>query len=231
LLIGTFSNALNIVPRAGLWMVEVKKLFGFLLLSMCFYYLSNILPWYIILWMIASTLFIAGIWYVVTVADYYSRGMRWYRYIFGTLLLLGSFLLFYQALKATLTIAEPPARCIATTYDEGRAKAIIENKLMLVDFGAQWCTACKEIEHRFFANQWVLDQLKDLIIVQVDFTNPEAETCKIIQKQYKIIGFPTVLLVEPQEQNVIARWGGELLDLSKEDFVELVKKHYSSSSS
>jgi len=49
LIIGTFSSSLSVLPKAGMWMVEVKKIFGFMLITMCFFYLSAILSWHIVL--------------------------------------------------------------------------------------------------------------------------------------------------------------------------------------
>lgn len=225
LLIGTFSNALNISPRPGLWMVEVKKLFGFLLLGMCFYYLSNILTLNILLLMIAGTCFTGGIWFIYTIENYYGRGMRLYKQIVGILLLIAAFLLSYQAIKETMMSQEQILSVHPVmTYEEARQKAIADKKLLLVDFGAQWCTICKEIEHRFFTYD-VRNRIQNVIIVQIDCTHPQAVICKSIIDRFKVIGFPTILLLKPTTQEVIARWGSELLDLSLEDFINLIQQH------
>lgn len=228
LIIGTFSNALNVVPRAGLWMVEVKKLFGLLLLSMCFYYLANIMPWYALLWLIAGSLFVGGSWYIFTIESYYSTSMRWYKQIFGFILLLAGFLVSYQALKTTFEAPHAhEAFHTATNYDDAREKAIQENKYLIVDFGTLWCTSCKAIERKFLQNKQVRDVLDtNFIIVKIDCSNDKDECCVRTQEQFAshIKGFPTLLVVEPKEQIVLTRWGGELLNLSLEEFIELTHK-------
>lgn len=225
LIIGTFSNSMNLAPRAGVWMLEIKKLFGLMLLSMCFFYLNAIMPWYLLLVLIGATLSALGVWYVVTIERYYSAGMRWYKQIFGTLLIVAGCIAWYQAVKAALTSDAEPTyelRC-NTNYNEARAQAIAENKLLLIDFGARWCSSCTEIEHKFLCNTTVIGALSDVVIVKIDCTNPHAESCAAVQELFSIVGFPTMLVVAPQNERVLARWGGELLDLTPEQFITLVQ--------
>ena len=66
MVIGTFSNSLNVLPRSGMWMVEFKKVFGFLLLGMALYYANNVLPYSIIMWLLGLLLTIAGSQYLLT---------------------------------------------------------------------------------------------------------------------------------------------------------------------
>lgn len=226
LIIGTFSNSLNVIPRAGLWMMEVKKLFGIMLLAMCFSYLKAVVAWTVLLWIMGATLFLGGLFYITTIEKYHGTGMRWYKQIVGMVLLLAACLVFYQAFKATINPAEStaPLHC-STDYVQARAQALEEKKLLLVDFGASWCISCNEIEHKFFSNTTVIDALStSVVIVKIDCTNPKAESCACLQEQFTIIGFPAMLIVEPQEQKVLARWGGELLGLTPEAFIELVQK-------
>lgn len=227
LIIGTFSNSINVVPRAGLWMVEVKKIFGIMLLAMCFFYLKAVISWTLLLWIMGSMLFAGGLFYIMTIESYHSTGMRWYKQIVGSVLLLTGLLVFYQAFKITVNpqATETEALHCCGNYEQARTQALAENKMLLVDFGASWCTSCNEIEHKFLGNNMVIDSLSNsFVVVKIDCTNPKAESCASVQAQFNIIGFPTMLVVEPQEQKVLARWGGELLNLTPEAFVELVTK-------
>jgi len=64
LLIGTFSSSLALLPHAGTWMVEAKKLFGFMLLGMCFYFLKNIMSWSTLMWSISFFTIATGLFYL-----------------------------------------------------------------------------------------------------------------------------------------------------------------------
>jgi thiol:disulfide interchange protein DsbD len=228
LIIGTFSGSMKIMPRAGLWMVEVKKLFGFMLLSMCFFYLNNILPWYLLLWGIGFTTLFIGVVYLSTIEAYHSKGMRWFKQITGTGLICISFLVFFQAYKAMVNTDQTALLMHwNTNYHEVRERAQKEQKMMLVDFGASWCSSCNEIEHRLLHNPLVQKELDTIAMVKIDCTNPHAESCAAIQKTYNIIGFPAILLVDPSTEKVLARWGGELLDISPEEFITLIKAYNS----
>ncbi len=63
LIVGAFSSSLALLPRAGLWMVEIKKLFGFMIFGMCFYYINYIIPTPILLWILA--IFVASSGYIL----------------------------------------------------------------------------------------------------------------------------------------------------------------------
>lgn len=71
IIIGTFSGALSLLPRAGLWLEESKKLMGFLLLGMCVYFAQNILPA-----MLVSSLY--GIIITVTISYFGWRIFGWF---------------------------------------------------------------------------------------------------------------------------------------------------------
>jgi len=100
LIIGTFSTSINILPTAGSWMIEVKHLIGFLLFGMCFYFLNFILPWHVLLWFIAASLFVAGVFYLIHAQRQTGR-LRTINTIIG-IILIASFVFFavkgFQAL-------------------------------------------------------------------------------------------------------------------------------------
>jgi len=64
IVVGTFSSALSLLPRAGMWMVEVKKIFGFLLLGVCINFAAPLLAPLTITSLFAALLLIAGLYYV-----------------------------------------------------------------------------------------------------------------------------------------------------------------------
>lgn len=66
LLIGAFSTTLNLLPRSGIWMIEIQKFFGFVLLAMCIYLLQPFLAYPLILKMYAMLVFSSAIYYFST---------------------------------------------------------------------------------------------------------------------------------------------------------------------
>lgn len=220
LIIGTFSNSLTVMPRAGLWMVEVKKLFGFMLISMCFYYLNTILAWHYILWLIALFLLVTGIFYHYSVKPYDSAGIKNFKQLMGAVLTIASMIIALQAYKATMQAREiKEVVHFTTSYAQARQEAITEHKKLLLDFGAAWCSSCKTLEKRLYSDT-VINALKDhCVMTTVDCTDPYGENCATVQKQFDIFGFPTVILIDPATETVIKRWGSELLDVSLDELI------------
>jgi thiol:disulfide interchange protein DsbD len=92
---------------------------------------------------------------------------------------------------------DPNAPEIAwATEEAGRAKATAENKPVLIDFGATWCAACKELEHETFPHAEVRSQAKRFVTIRVDATDDEAPDTKRLQEKYKVVGLPTVIMLD-----------------------------------
>jgi len=223
LLIGTFSNSLNLLPRAGAWMIEVKRLFGFMLIGMCFYYLNNIWPHTIVLLMMAASLVGIGIFYVFIIGKHDSRAIKTFKYCIAILCLCTAVGMLLQAYKETFITLEKKPSAWLSDYDMGTRTALEKNKLLMIDFGAAWCSSCTAIEKRFFENAHVLHVLSRFVLVHIDCTNPQAESCASVQSKFNIIGFPTIILVDPQNGTIVKKWGAELLDTSIEQFIQEIE--------
>lgn len=227
LVVGTFSNSLNLMPRAGYWMIEVKKFFGFMLLSMCFYYLSGVLPFFVVLWLLSGTLILMGALFVAESREpYISKKLAWYRFFMGILLFLATTMVVviaFQTTRGTQKQAIPEEHLLS--YAQARELAQKEHKLMLVDLGASWCTSCTEIKRTIFNNPTVRSALPQVVFVYVDCTNPNDSSCSAIQKKFAVRGFPTVLLISPADEKTVARWDSNITELKPEQFVELVKSY------
>ncbi len=225
LIIGTFSSSLQLMPQAGLWMIEIKRFFGIMLLSMCFYYLNNILDWHYLLILATLTTALCGIFYFISIEPFDSKPVKRFKELLGTLLIIGGCCIGFFAYKASQHAQEHPQEilCWITSYDIARNKAVAENKRLLLDFTASWCTACKAIEKKILHAPEIMKALDTVILVKIDCSNPTAECCADIQKKFSILGYPTLLLVNPENETVLYRWGSELLDIPLLELAELLK--------
>jgi thioredoxin:protein disulfide reductase len=214
LIIGTFSNSINLLPRSGLWMVEIKKLFGFMLLGMCIYYLQSLLSATIINWLLSSLFLAIGLYYLVAIDRLRRPFLRRTFYLVGILSIAAGLFILLYSYKDT----HQEMSLWQHDYHDARNEARQHHKKMLIDFTAQWCSLCHEITKTVLAPPVVQSLLSHVVPVAIDCTNMESEQCIALQKKYAIVGLPTLLLVDPETEQIIKRWGSEILEQSRCDF-------------
>lgn len=220
LLIGTFSSSLSLLPRAGSWMIEIKKLFGFMLLGMCFYLLKNILSWPLLMWSISLFTIATALFYLYQAHNMQLSTQRMINNTLGTLLLTGSVLLCfksYQASNPIPNIIEAPLWL--TDYSYAQAQAQQDQKKILLDISAPFCTICKAIDNKLFADEQVCHALNTIVPVKIDCSDTNNQHYAALQKKYTIVGAPTFILIDPTTEKEIKRWGSELYDISPQDFI------------
>ena len=170
LIIGTFSSSINLLPRAGTWMIEVQKIFGFMLFGMCFYYLNNILPWYIILVMLTLFSLCTGIYYLRSISPQDSAAWKWTKNVFGISGIALSVFLFVETFQE-LYYPELNVGIESSwhsDYDEAVRIARQERKNLFIDFWAPFCSICKAITRTVLKDPAVAKELENFVVVQVD---------------------------------------------------------------
>ena len=107
-----------------------------------------------------------------------------------------------------------------TNEEAGRAKAISENKPVLIDFGAEWCAGCKELEHDTFPDTTVRTEAQRFVAIRVDATDDDAPDTKRLSEKYKVVGLPTVIMLDANGKEI-----ARLNQFTKPDkFLEAMKK-------
>lgn len=109
--------------------------------------------------------------------------------------------------------------------EQGRAKATAENKPVMIDFGAEWCAGCKELEHQTFPHPTVRTEAQRFIAIRVDATDDDAPDTKRLSEKYKVVGLPTVIMLD-SAGNEVARFNKFV---PPAEFVAAMKKVPSSS--
>lgn len=226
LIIGTFSGSLNMLPQAGSWMLDIKQVFGFIMLATCLYFLHFILPTYIIAWAAALLVAGTGIFYLRS-AKASSKASRQIKNILGTFLIAGSIYSLFYAYKITdlyfCRINQP--EIWLHDFEHAQELAKKQNKLLLLDIGAPYCSICKAIDKKIFQQPSINELLTTLIAVKIDDIEKDNKT-KAIQKQFAILGAPTIILFDPVAQKELKRWGAELYDSSPQEFKKEVTTYF-----
>jgi len=89
-------------------------------------------------------------------------------------------------------VSDPQANkeVMSSPIDPALTRASKEGKLVLLDFSAEWCAACKVLESRVLSDDSVTNALKNYVFVSVDTdTYPEATSA------YNVVGMPTLVIV------------------------------------
>lgn len=226
LIVGTFSSSINALPQSGMWMIEIKKIFGFMLFGMCFYFLNNIVPYHMLLWAISISVLATGVYYLKSISPYDSRFWKSVKNLLGFGCIAFSMLLFFKSTNETF-FKKPVVEDGIWQHDYAKAlaQAKKENKKMLLDFGAEWCSICKAIDKLVFGNKEVQKELQNLVAVKVDATNSSSEPYATLQKMFDIKGVPTVLLVDPTNNKVLQRWDSSLYSKDRKEFINELKSN------
>lgn len=196
ILITLFGN--KILPKSGMWMETVKKLFGFVMLALPVFLISRILPdeWTPRLWAMLGTAFF--IWFAFQMP---KNGTGW---VFRILFLVAA-MISVKPLQTWVwgepSIPSAVENKVVSHVEFKKVKseaelqqALSENNksLVMLDLYADWCVACKEFEKETFSDPSVQKAFGDMLLLQVDMTKNSEENRALMTK-YKVLGLPTIL--------------------------------------
>jgi len=250
LLVGAAQGKL--LPKAGVWMVAVKNAFGFMMLGLAVWMLSRILPGSttMILW--AILVFMAGVFMggLTTLARDSSvpqklgKGFGFLAIFYGIVLLLGSLSGGSNPLQplASLNFAAEGGSIAAETehalpfkriksvddLDREIAAASASGKTVLLDFFADWCVSCKEMEAYTLTDADVQAALSNTVWLQADVTAND-ETDQVLLSRFGVFGPPTIIFFGTDGAQ---RHGYEVVGYMKAgEFAEHVRQAFSISDS
>ncbi|MGZ6254778.1 MAG: protein-disulfide reductase DsbD family protein [Candidatus Chromulinivorax sp.] len=227
IIIGTFSNALYLLPQSGMWMVEIKKGLGFFMLATCFYYLSNILPIILVYWLgTGFTLAVAG-FYLQGASDKNNPYKSSYTLI-SIIMISATIMLAIKSYEKTFykeQIIQDVSIDWQPNYRIALDLAKENNKLLLIDFWAQHCTICKAIDKKVFHNEQFYKALSNnIVFVKIDATHTDNSEYQHARKLYKVYAQPTILLVDPTTETVVKKWTSEPYNMPITTFIDEIKK-------
>jgi thiol:disulfide interchange protein DsbD len=211
LLVGAAQGRL--LPKAGAWMVAVKSAFGFMMLGMGIWMMSRILPGEVTLALWGVLIFMAGVFLggLTTLTPEslgihkLGKGFGLLAVIYGAVLLVGSLAGSNSVLRplAALNTGDGTASVehrglqfsrIKTTgdLDAAIAGAASLGKSAMLDFYADWCVSCIEMEEYTFTDSGVQDALANTVLLQADVTANDDEDQALLQR-FGVFGPPTII--------------------------------------
>ena len=239
LLVGAAQG--KFLPKAGPWMVAVKNAFGFMMLGLAIWMMSRVLPGEVTLALWGILIFMAGVYLggLTTLTSEslgvqkLGKGFGLLAIIYGAVLLLGSLAGSNSMLRpleginlAGQSSVEVPQRLafrrIKTVddLDTAIATAASQGKSAMLDFYADWCVSCIEMEEYTFTDAGVQDALSNTVLLQADVTANDVEDQALLQR-FGVFGPPTIIFFGADG---VQRHGYEVVGYMKaKDFAEHVR--------
>ncbi|BAP58125.1 protein-disulfide reductase [Thioploca ingrica] len=211
------------LPKAGEWMEIIRSIFGVMLLAIAIWMLDRVVPPAITMLLTASLFIIAGVY--MGALDNIKIGVSgWLRLwkglgiillVYGILLLIGlasgnnHLLQPLQHLRLNQTLASNSNEITQSSLFKSikglagltteLTAATQQGKPVMLDFYADWCVSCKEMEHFTFADPQVQQLLSHFVLLRTDVTSND-EQDKILYKYFGIYGPPAILFFDSHRQ-------------------------------
>jgi len=199
LVLGTVSGSLSRIPRSGEWMIAVRKLFGFVLVSLAVYFLRPVLPEKAFAIGMAAPLVVGGLYFLLLEKS--AASLAWFR---GLKVAIGLALL---GAGVWLAIPSRPAQALVfQPYSEAAvAEAKAAGTPVMIDFFAEWCLPCKELEHATFTDPRVVEATKGWVLLKADLTREGSPEVTALRERWAIKGVPTIVFLGPDGKETAER--------------------------
>ena len=250
LVIGTFSGAINALPNAGGWMMNIKKFFGVIMIAAAIYFLRIFMPDWLMYGIVGSLLILLASYLGAfrKIEEYDSFGNHLGKAL-GAISIIIGFLLLATTLNhfVELPFSGKGTLLVSSSVDSGNKsrvnftkthedmnivekaveKAKLEDKIVMVDFWAEWCMVCKELDKETWINPELIEFAeKNIIPVKIDFTDLGSDFSKKYAELYSAyrVNNPPVVIFLNGKGEVLGKTQGFL---NSEKMLKKMKKMYS----
>lgn len=221
IILGTFSGAINKLPSSGNWMEKVKVVFSILMVLVATYFLNISLKGFSVI----GANFISygiGIMFILFFLGFFDK-KKWddddpfkrkkkemLHFILFIVLLFGIGLFLKGILSNNASLSGIKNEIVKNeqlhwynALDKGLENANEHNRLIFVDFGADWCVMCREFEELVKRDTEIIRELKKYTLVRLDYNKNK----ELARDEFKVLGLPTFLILD-KNANVIKRETG-----------------------
>lgn len=185
-----FASSIDKLPRSGEWMVGVRLIFGLVLVGMTLYFVAPLLPQNLIQFVFPVYFILTGIYLILF--NQSGRNAPVFVFIKNLLAII--------ALIAGVWLLKPAEKNVETmawqkfnpaAYEQARQSG----KPIILDFYADWCIPCKELDKFTFTDAEVIALSKQFALFKIDLTNGGNAESKPLQMQFEVRGVPTLVFI------------------------------------
>ena len=229
LLIGLGAG--KFMPKPGGWMDSVSKIFGIVMLAIAVWMLDRVLDASIVMFL-WSALFIGAAIYLKVYKHILAQ-------LITVLILLYGVSLFFGTLSGATNPLKPFEKFTSGTSSVVQSNSLkfsyvknikeldlaiaASSKPVMLDFYADWCIACKELEGITFKDEKVIKKLQGFTLLKADVTENNDDD-KALQKKYGIVGPPGLIFWDTNNKEVKA---SKIVGYKNpKDFLEIVNKYF-----
>jgi thiol:disulfide interchange protein DsbD len=183
------AGSIRRLPRSGEWLAWIEQLFGFILVGLAIYFLDPVLPNHVMSRILPYYAAVVGIF----LGFISPAGRNWRPFL---VIRSGIGIV---AVTALIYLMVPRAQAMPVQFEPFDAaqlgNAAAERKPVLVDFAADWCIPCREMDHSTFVDPAVVKEAQRFVRMRADLTAQDEKNAALMAK-FKIQGVPTTVLID-----------------------------------
>lgn len=189
LILGTYSKLLKKLPKSGAWMTWVEHCFGVILLGFCAFYLAIGLKSEWLEYVFPATLIFGSLYLgFVDKSGSKSIGFMRARWAIGLVgMCVGATIIYNSVTLKDTKLVWQEFTPVKLVMAQGK------NKPVVIDFTADWCITCHELENYVFSHPDVIKELRRFTLLRVDATDFVAPDTQELLSKYELLGLPAVI--------------------------------------
>ncbi|MFH0984638.1 MAG: cytochrome c biogenesis protein CcdA [Candidatus Omnitrophota bacterium] len=194
LVLGTYSGLLSKLPKSGTWLVWFERLMGVVLLTFGIFYVVIAFQWPFLPWIVPGA-FVAGGVYL----GWIERSARLSKKSFALQWTLGAIavaigVFFFFAPKNGMAWEKYRAGILEEASSAGQP--------VILDFYADWCIPCHELDQFTYSDPKVAAALKSFRKIKVDATSADTEEIRDVTRRFDVFGVPTIIFLDEKGSEV-----------------------------